>query len=31
MNIIKNELLKEEVYHEKLNNNMNVFFMKKKG
>lgn len=31
MNIIKNELLKEEVYHEKLDNNMNVFFMKKNG
>lgn len=31
MQIIKNELLKEVLYHEKLKNNMNVFFMPKKG
>lgn len=31
MQIIKNEILKEVLYHEKLDNNMNVFFMPKKG
>lgn len=31
MQIIKNEVLKEVLYHEKLENNMNVFFMPKKG
>lgn len=31
MQIIKNEILKEVLYHEKLENNMNVFFMPKKG
>lgn len=31
MNIIKNDLLKEQVYHQKLDNNMDVFFMPKKG
>lgn len=31
MHIIKNEILNEVLYHEKLDNNMNVFFMPKKG
>ena len=31
MQIIKNELLNEYVYHEKLHNNMDVFFMPKRG
>ncbi len=31
MQIIKNELLNEQVYQEKLDNNMNVFFMPKQG
>lgn len=31
MQIIKNELLNEQVYHEKLDNNLNVFFMPKEG
>ena len=31
MNIITNDCLKESLYHEKLDNNMNVFFIPKKG
>ncbi len=31
MNIIKNDLLKEQVYHQRLENNMDVFYMPKKG
>lgn len=31
MQIIKNDILKEVLYHEKLDNNMNVFFIPKKG
>lgn len=31
MNIIKNELLQETIFHEKLDNHMDVFFMEKKG
>ncbi len=31
MQIIKNELLNECVYHEKLHNNMDIFFMPKRG
>lgn len=31
MQIIKNELLNEYVYHEKLHSNMDVFFMPKRG
>ena len=30
MNIIANDCLKESLYHEKLDNNMNVFFIPKK-
>lgn len=31
MNIITNELLNESLYHEKLENNLNLFFIPKKG
>lgn len=31
MQIITNDILKENLYHEKLENNLNVFFMPKKG
>ncbi|MGL5329558.1 MAG: EF-P 5-aminopentanol modification-associated protein YfmH, partial [Peptostreptococcaceae bacterium] len=31
MEIIKNEILKEKIYYEKLENGLDVYFMPKKG